>query len=235
MEQEQAMKIVAYYRVSTKSQGRSGLGLEGQQAAVEQYAKSNNGEIIVAYREVESGKKSDRPELMKAIAHARRSKATLCVAKIDRLSRNVAFLSALMESKVDFVACDMPSANTLVVHILIAVAQAEAKAISDRTKAALHAAKARGVKLGSSRPNHWRGREDRRLAGSRKGAIVASEIHRKSATDAYVDLNPVMQEQRKNGHTLQEIAAHLNSQGHTTRSGKGWNPTQVMRVLSRVS
>lgn len=228
------MKLVAYFRVSTKEQGRSGLGLEAQQAAVEQYAKSNNGEILVAYSEVESGKKSDRPELMKAIAHARRSKATLCVAKIDRLSRNVAFLSALMESKVEFVACDMPSANTLVVHILIAVAQAEAKAISDRTKAALNAARIRGVKLGSSRPNHWQGHEQERLAGSRKGAMVAGSVHRKAAIDAYSDLQPFVKEQRANGQTLQQIADKLNSQGHTTRQGKVWSPVQISRLLARI-
>ena len=160
------MKIVSYIRVSTKAQGNSGLGLEAQRSAVGAFADSRGANIQAEYREVETGKKKDRPELTKALAHCRRSKATLVVAKLDRLARNVAFTSALMESDVDFVACDNPHANRLTIHILAAVAEAEAVAISERTKAALAAAKARGVKLGSARPGHWNGREDRRLAGT---------------------------------------------------------------------
>ena len=153
-------KIVAYYRVSTKRQGESGLGLEGQQVAVAAFAKQHGASIIASYIEVESGKRSDRPVLAQALGHARLAKATLVVAKLDRLARNVAFLSALMESGVDFVACDNEHANRLTIHILAAVAEAEAKAISERTKTALAAAKRRGVKLGSARPGHWKGREE---------------------------------------------------------------------------
>ena len=137
--------IVAYFRVSTKQQGESGLGLEGQEFAVEQFAQKSGNRILAKYTEVESGRVSDRPELKKAKAHAKRSKATLVVAKLDRLSRNVAFLSALMESDIEFVACDNPHANRLTIHILAAVAEDEARRISERTKAALQAAKARGV------------------------------------------------------------------------------------------
>ena len=165
--------IVAYFRVSTKKQGESGLGLEGQAAAVETFGRQAGKPIIARYVEVESGKRSDRPELARALAHARRGKATLCVAKLDRLARNVEFLARVMNSEVDFVACDNPAANRLTLHILAAVAEAEAKAISERTKAALQAAKARGVKLGSARPGHWNGREEARLAGLAKARGVA--------------------------------------------------------------
>src|SRR5437763_4351039 len=144
--------IIGYLRVSTKGQGESGLGLDAQRAAVESYARQIGATLTTCYVEVESGKLADRPELAKALAHARRSKATLVVAKLDRLARNVAFLSALMDSKVPFVACDNPHANRLTLHILAAVAEAEAKAISDRTKAALAAYKARGGKLGGQLP-----------------------------------------------------------------------------------
>src|SRR5579863_178516 len=153
--ERQTMKIIAYYRVSTKRQGRSGLGLDGQRAAVEAFAKRNGGKIVASYTEVESGKRSDRPELAKALGHARLAKATLVVAKLDRLARNVAFLSALMEAGVDFVACDNEHANRLTIHILAAVAESEARAISDRTTAALKAAKKRGIALGSARLGHW--------------------------------------------------------------------------------
>src|SRR5687767_2981985 len=153
-------KIVAYYRVSTKRQGQSGLGLEGQQAAVEAFAKQHGAKIVASYTEVESGKRADRPALAQAIPHAKLAKATLVVAMLDRLARNVAFLSSLMESGCDFVAVDNPHANKLTIHILAAVAQDEAERISERTKAALKAAKRRGVKLGSARPGHWEGREN---------------------------------------------------------------------------
>src|SRR5262245_41996714 len=156
------MRLIAYFRVSTRKQGQSGLGLEGQAEAVDSFQKQHNATIVANYKEVESGKRKDRPELLKAIAHAKRSKAVLVVAKLDRLSRNVAFLSALMESKVQFVCCDNPHATPLTIHILAAVAEDEAKRISDRTRAALAAAKMRGTLLGSARPGHWSGREDRR-------------------------------------------------------------------------
>ena len=212
------MKAVAYYRVSTKKQGQSGLGLDGQQAALEQYIAQNAGQIIGTYREVETGKRADRPELLKAIAHAKRSKATLVVAKLDRFSRNVAFLSRLMESGIDFVACDNPHANRFTCHILAAVAEHEAAMISERTKAALASAKRRGIKLGSSRPNHWEGREDRRRA-AQKGAVAAGQIRKQQATDAYGDLYAVVQAARAKGQTLRK-SPH-NSIQKATRHGTG--------------
>ena len=136
------VKVVAYYRVSTAKQGASGLGLDAQRAAVAAWTAANGAAVLAGYTEVESGKRADRPELIKALAHAKRSKATLVIAKLDRLSRNVHFLSGLMESGVDFIACDNPHANKLTIHILAAVAEDEAKRISERTKAALAAYKA---------------------------------------------------------------------------------------------
>ena len=229
------MKIIAYYRVSTKRQEESGLGLEGQKAAVESFAQGHQAVIGASYLEVESGRKADRPKLALALGHAKRSKATLVVAKLDRLARNVAFLSALMDSGVDFVACDNPHANRLTIHILAAVAEDEARRISDRTKAALAAAKARGTALGSARRGHWKGREDRRLAGSIAGATAAAASHRKAAHDAYSDLAPMMRELRTAGETLQAIADKLNAMGHTTRRGKQWNTVQVHRVIGQTT
>src|SRR4051812_45961424 len=143
--------FVAYLRVSTARQGESGLGLEAQQSTVEAFAKQQGGTILATYVEVESesGKRSDRPELAKALAAARKAKATLLIAKLDRLARNVAFIATMMDGGVDFVACDQPFASRLTLHILAAVAEDEARRISERTKAALAAAKARGTRLGS--------------------------------------------------------------------------------------
>ena len=226
-------KIIPYYRVSTVKQGRSGLGLEGQEAAVAAFVHTRGCDVLATYQEIESGKRADRPQLAKAIAHAKRSKATLVVAKLDRLARNVAFLSKLMEAGCDFIAIDLEHANKLTIHILSAVAEGEAKAISDRTKTALTAAKARGTKLGSARPGHWDGREDARLQGSAKGAKVSAAVRTKAAAEAYVDLVPQMKQLQSEGHSLRAIAETLNTDGHTTRRGKAWNQVQVKRVLDR--
>ena len=223
--------IIAYYRVSTKKQGESGLGLEGQETAVQSYARQTGATIKANYVEVESGKRADRPQLAKALAHARRSKSTLVVAKLDRPARNVEFLAGVMNSAVEFVACDNPAANRLTLHILAAVAENEAKAISDRTKAALAAAKARGTLLGSARPGHWDGREEAHRAGLVKARGVAAKVKQEKAAEAYTDLLPSMEAAKAEGLSLRAIAAKLNSDGHTTRRGKPWNPVQVARVL----
>lgn len=226
--------IVAYFRVSTKKQEDSGLGLDGQRDAVESFAAQNGKPIVARYTEVETGKRADRPELARALAHARRSKATLVVAKLDRLARNVAFLSALMRSGADFLCCDNPHANKLTIHILAAVAEDEAERISQRTKAALAVLKASGVKLGSDRPGHWKGREDKRLAGLAKGRAIAARVLSEHAREAYADLVPTVAKLRQEGRTLQAIAVELNAQGHTTRRGRPWNPVQVSRILERM-
>jgi DNA invertase Pin-like site-specific DNA recombinase len=224
-----ATAVIAYLRVSTKGQGESGLGLEAQRSAVEAYAKQSGATLIMAYTEVESGKLADRPELAKALAHAKRSKATLVVAKLDRLARNVAFLSALMDSKVPFVACDNPHANRLTLHILAAVAEAEAVAISQRTKAALSAYKARGGKLGAALPQCRNLTDEARRKGAQRAGIAVAQ----AAAEAYADLAPTMRQWRAEGLTLDAIAGKLNAEGHTTRRGKPWNPVQVARVLQR--
>ncbi len=136
-------RFVAYLRVSTQKQGQSGLGLEAQRRAVAEHV-NGHGELLAEYVEIESGRKNDWPRLAAALAHAKATGSTLIVAKLDRLARNVAFIAALMESGVEFIACDMPLANRLTVHVLVAVAEHEAAMISQRTKAALAAAKARG-------------------------------------------------------------------------------------------
>jgi DNA invertase Pin-like site-specific DNA recombinase len=224
------MKIVAYYRVSTAKQGKSGLGLEAQQMAVESYAKANDGAIIKSYTEVETGKRADRQELGKAIAHARMSKGTLVIAKLDRLARNVAFTSALMDAGCDFKACDNPFADRFTIHILAAVAEKEAKDISNRTKSALAAYKARGGSLGSARPECRTNLSQEAMA---KGQRMASEARTRYAKEAYADLVPLMMQLRQEGKTYRGIADHLNQEGYTTRRGKPWNHVQARLVLER--
>src|ERR1700687_5387768 len=147
-----AHKFVAYLRVSTARQGKSGLGLEAQREAVRQFVTSRAGRIIAPeFVEVESGKRNDRPELVKALKRCRLTGATLVVAKLDRLSRNAAFLMTLRDSDVEFIAADLPEANTMTVGVMAVVAQHEREAISQRTRAALAASKARGRKLGGFR------------------------------------------------------------------------------------
>jgi len=223
--------IVGYQRVSTQKQGESGLGLESQEATIRAFAAQQSAAVLGMYTEVESGKRSDRPELARALAHARRSKATLVVGKLDRLSRNAHFLAGLMESKVDFVCCDNPHANKLTIHILAAVAEDEAERISKRTKDALAAYKARGGKLGAELPQCRKLTMEARLKGSRK----ASEVRSKVAREAYTDLLPSVEALRVEGLSLREIAAKLNADGHTTRRGRPWNPVQVSRVLERAA
>ena len=145
------VQFIAYFRVSTDRQGKSGLGLEAQREAVMNYLNGGSWTLAAEYVEVESGKHSDRQQLAAALAACKKHRAKLVIAKLDRLSRNLAFIAALMESGVEFVAVDNPHANKLTVHILAAVAQHEREMISERTKAALQAAKARGKKLGNPR------------------------------------------------------------------------------------
>ena len=141
--------FISYFRVSTDRQGQSGLGLDAQRAAVATYVQRAGGTILASYTEIESGSKSSRPEIAKALAHAKREKATLIIAKLDRLARNVKFIADLMDARVEFVACDLPEANRLVLHIMAAFAEYEREEISKRTKAALAVAKSRGTRLGN--------------------------------------------------------------------------------------
>src|ERR1700716_1016524 len=185
MSPSKARRFVAYYRVSTERQGASGLGLEAQQKAVRDYLKGGAWELCAEHVEVESGKSAERPELAKALAACRKHKARLVIAKLDRLSRNLAFIAALMEAGVEFVAVDNPHANKLTVHILAAVAQHEREMISERTIAALQAAKARGKRLGN--PN---------LSDARRHAEAA----KKDIADRYsANILPLIGEIRETG------------------------------------
>jgi DNA invertase Pin-like site-specific DNA recombinase len=210
-------------RVSTDKQGSSGLGLEAQRAAVERYVAGTGGVITVEYVEVESGKKNDRPEIAAAVAACRAQRATLIIAKLDRLARNVAFISGLMESGVDFVAADMPLANRLTVHILAAVAEHEREMISQRTKAALAAAKARGTKLGNPQLK----------AGNRASALAAGRARASKARAKARDIFPFIEAARKAGcTTLGLLAEALTARGVKTPGGaERWGPEQVRRVI----
>ena len=218
-------KFVAYYRVSTQRQGRSGLGLEAQRETVRNYLDGGDWQLVAEFTEVESGKRSDRPQFAKALAACRLHRATLVIAKLDRLSRNVHFVSSLMESGVEFVAVDFPQANKLTIHIIAAVAEHEAAMISQRTKDALAAAKKRGKVLGG-----FRGK-----VPTAKDRARSTEALQRKADDRATDLAPVIAELRAAGKTsLRAIAEGLNEQGIPTARGKGqWSATQVMRVMDR--
>jgi DNA invertase Pin-like site-specific DNA recombinase len=208
--------------------------MEAQQAAIKAYEQQTGCTIVATYTEVETGKKDDldnRPELLKAIAHARRSKATLVIAKLDRLSRSVFVTATLHKSGVDFICCDNPTANRLTIQILAVMAEDEARRISERTKAALAAYKARGGLLGASLPQC----RNLTVEAREKGQQAAVQAVKANADAAYTDLAPWMSELRDSGLTLQAIADRLNAEGHTTRSGKEWNKVQVMRVLDRLA
>ena len=225
------MKIIGYTRVSTVRQGESGLGLEAQLSAIHKYAADHSGQVLHVYREVESGRKDDRPEFEKAQAHAQRVKGRLVIGRLDRLSRDVHFISGLMRSGLDFVCVDNPFATKLTLHILASVAEDEADRISQRTKAALSAAKARGVLLGSARPGHWSGRESARLAGAVKGSQVAKAKREELAGPIYSEVLPIIRGRREAGGSLQEIAEELNERGYCTVRGMPWNRVQVRRLL----
>jgi DNA invertase Pin-like site-specific DNA recombinase len=218
---------IAYYRVSTQRQGASGLGLEGQQAAVEQFVREQACELLDQFTEVESGRKSDRPVLRKALARAKATRSVLVIGKLDRLARNVHFISGLMEAGVEFRACDMPSANRLTVHILAAVAEDEARRISDRTKAALAAYRARGGRLGAANPACRKLTAEAALKGSKRTARLAHEANKEATT--------IATELRAEGMSLPAIAGELDARGVLTRTGKTWNAMQVLRLLRRAA
>jgi len=213
-------RFVAYYRVSTDKQGESGLGLDAQRQAVMNYLNGGPWKLVAEHTEVESGKRNARPELQKALAACRRHKAKLCIAKLDRLSRNLAFIATLMDSGVEFVATDNPHANKLTIHILAAVAEHEREAISERTKAALAAAKARGKKLGGPR-----------LAAARRASIKA----RSDAADAFAaNVRPIIKEIQASGvSSLRGVARALTARGVPTARGGSWSDVMVAAVLRR--
>jgi len=221
------MYFIAYYRVSTKGQAVSGLGLEAQRAAVCTYTHGR-GELLAEYTETESGKKTDkaRPELGKALQQCRLTGATLVIAKLDRLARNAHFLLGLKESGVKFVCADMPEANEMTIGLLAVIAEGEARMISERTKAALAAARARGVKLGNPKGYGGFTAEDR--------ASAAAALKAKS--DAFAaSLVPVLADLAKHGIvSYSGIARELNARHIQTSQGKKWHPSTVSLLCQRL-
>jgi DNA invertase Pin-like site-specific DNA recombinase len=212
-----ADQFIAYYRVSTDRQGRSGLGLDAQKEAVARHLAAVSGELLAAFVEIESGKRNDRPQLAAAIAAAKKTKSTLIIAKLDRLARNVHFISGLLESGVDFVAVDNPHANKLMVHLLAAFAEHEREQISQRTKDALAAAKARGIRLG------------------RNGADTLAPQYRAQAVERAHQLAPVLAELKRAGMSARAMAAELTARGIATPNAGRWHAQTVLRVIARIA
>lgn len=216
-------KFIAYYRVSTQKQGASGLGLDAQREAVSRFLNGGDWELVAEFQEVETGKGADaldkRPQLKAALAACRKEGATLIIAKLDRLARNVHFVSGLMESKVKFVACDMPEANELTIHIMAAFAEHEAKRISQRTKDALAIAKSRGVVLGKAGPSNLR---------------PNIEARQNAANQFAERLRPVFESMKARGLSQRAMVEELNNIGVPAVKGGGWRLAQVQRLLSRI-
>ena len=220
------MLIVSYLRVSTAKQGASGLGLEAQRAAVAEFAKAGSHKILTEFVEVESGSKAARPQLAAALTSCRLHRATLVIAKLDRLARNVAFIANLMDGAVEFVACDMPHANRLTLHLLAAIAEHEREMISQRTRAALQAAKARGVRLGN--PNGARAL----LAGCRTAAGASAAVRRGKAAAHVAAVASTLAGLTARGLSHARIAGELNVIGVPSASGGSWYAEQVRRTLA---
>lgn len=212
-------RYVSYYRVSTQRQGRSGLGLEAQQETVRDYLARHSGVELASFTEIESGKRNDRPQLEAALQRCRQTGATLLVAKLDRLSRNAAFLMNLRDSGVKFEALDIPGANSMTVGVLALVAQHEAEAISDRTRRALAARRARGQSLGTPRD----------LSAHQRGAsTLGNATNSSKARDRARLIAPEITKAVESGRTsLRTIAAYLNERSITTPRGKDWTATAV--------
>ena len=223
------MKIVAYRRVSTIKQGHSGLGLDAQEQAIGRYSESRRGTVTATFTEVESGKNNARPELEKALHLAKVTGATLVIAKLDRLSRNAAFLLALRDSGAKFVAADMPDANDLTVGIMALVAQQEREAISRRTIEALQAAKARGTKLGN--PNGAAA-----LLRARRGNKASLDVIRKKADSHAQNLRPVLDDLHAEGvKSLGAIVDALNERGMLTPRNRRWHKSSVRNLITRLN
>lgn len=216
-------KYVSYYRVSTKKQGMSGLGLESQEQAVFNFL-GDHKQLIKSFTEIESGRNNNRDELTKAIEYANLTGSTLLIAKLDRLSRNLHFITTLQESGVKFVCADMSDANSFTIHIMASLAQKEAELISERTKLALHMAKQRGVVLGKP--------ENLTKEARIKGSEIASNIIKTKADEFCIKIYKVIKPLIGNT-SLEGIAKYLNNQGILTSTRKKWYPTTVKNVIDR--
>ena len=218
-------RFVAYFRVSTDRQGQSGLGLEAQRNAVINYLNGGSWTLLDEFVEVESGKRDDRPKLAKAMLLCQRTRSTLVIAKLDRLARNVAFIANLMDSGVDFIAVDSPHASRLTLHILAAVAENEREMISQRTKSALAAARARGVKLGKNNLTE---------EGQRLGAVNGSQKRIKQADTFARQFVPVIDDIKNSGvNSLRGIARELSARGIPTATDAMWHPATVRNLINR--
>src|ERR1700756_2282835 len=222
MPRRQGPRFIGYYRVSSAVQGASGLGLVAQRVVVRHHVRAAGGTLLATFTEIESGKQNERPRIAAAPAACRSRKVTLVIAKLDRLARNVGFISGLREAGVDFVACDNPHATRLTIHILAAVAEHEREMISQRTIAALAAARARGVKLGTPRLSP---------GDTRRATRARTEQANTYAAAAYVYIEAA----RKAGcKSLGEIAQALTDRGIDTPAGERlWSRAQVLRIVRR--
>ena len=219
--------LVSYYRVSTARQGQSGLGLEAQKFAVHGHIKSSGGVLLAEYTEIESGRRKNRPQLAAALELCRRRRASLVIAKLDRLARSVAFVSALLESGVRFLALDLPECDVSFLQMASVFAEWEARKVSERTKAALAAAKARGRVLGWAMPS----RHDEQ----RRAAIQGAAECRRLAYEFAANTMPLVQSiQRAGVTTLAGVAGALNARGIKTRAGGKWHPASVRQLILRV-
>jgi DNA invertase Pin-like site-specific DNA recombinase len=217
--------FISYLRVSTDKQGRSGLGVAAQRQAVA--TRVAGGRLLAEYLEIESGPKNDRPQLAAALAHARATGATLIIAKLDRLSRSVYFISSLMAAGVDFLACDLPMADKLTIHVLAAVAEHEREMISARTKAAMAAAKARGVRFGNPY-----GARALRAAG--KGNAAANAAQQANVAAWRARIRPIVTALRANGEiSARQIALELERRGFLTPRGGRWREKTVRAIIGR--
>lgn len=223
-------RFIAYYRVSTAEQGRSGLGLEAQRAAVLAYLNGGNWSLDGEFTEIESGKVNDRPQLEAAMAQCRLTGATLLIAKLDRLSRDAHFLLGLEKAGLEFVAADMPNANRLTVRLMAVIAQEERELIARRTKEALAAAKARGRQLGGWRATRRDG--SARLAGG--DPLQASQAATRQADDFAARVGPIALAMRHDGMSLAAIAAQLTERHIATARGGAWTATAVRNLLQRL-
>ncbi|GAB3967758.1 recombinase family protein [Spirosoma terrae] len=218
------MNYICYYRVSTKAQGRSGLGLGDQRTIVNRYLRDDD-KLLLEFTEVESGKKGDRPKLQEAIRACQQQGAKLLIAKLDRLSRNVAFVMTLRDSGVDFVACDLPDANTLTVGMMVTFAQYEAERTSERTRAALAQKKVQGFKLGKP--------ENLTLQAIQKGEAI--RVNNALTNKANVQATELATLYRNNGMTYSKIADKLNQTHYQTRRNKRFDGKAVYRLLQRIA
>jgi DNA invertase Pin-like site-specific DNA recombinase len=215
-------KWIAYYRVSTDRQGDSGLGLDAQRKLVGDYLNGGSWTLSAEFTEVESGKRSDRPQLAAALAMAKRLRAKLIVAKLDRLSRNVGFISALMDSGVEFVAADMPHANKMTLQVIAVFAEYERDQISERTRRALAQAKERGTRLGGPK----------RLEASALGVTV----NKANADRFAANVVPIIREIQASGvTTLHGVARALNARGVQSARGAPWSAEAVSNILKRTT